>query len=312
MELTVLAVPDCPTGQLLRERLAVVLADHPDTSLTWHETTDEREAVRRGMRGSPTLLVNGRDPFVRAGERASVSCRLYGPEEDAVAGAPSVARLRTVLAEAAAAELLGRGSPVGGRLAPKAGGLRAVQQAVLRSFATHGRPPTPAELDAAAAPSGVPAEQVLRDLSAADYLSLDADGTLRAAYPFSPTPTAYRVVIAEGPQVWAMCAIDALGISPMLGRDVTIHSADPVTGDPVTVTFTGSTVTWDPATAVVVVPTGACHGPAVDACCEAVNFHADAASAARRRAAHPHSPATVLDQNRAEAVGRTVFGPLLT
>ena len=170
-----------------------------------------------------------------------------------------------------------------------------MQQAVLRAFARHGRPPTAGELDAAAAPFGVPAGRVLAELAAADYLSLDEGGRIRAAYPFSPTPTAHQVRIADGPQVWAMCAVDALGIVPMLGSHVEIRSAAPADGREITVTFRSGKAQWQPASAVVLCPLGgACSGPAVDACCSSLNFFADAASARRWARRHPEFRGRVL------------------
>jgi len=43
-----------------------------------------------------------------------------------------------------------------------------------------------------------------------------------------------------------MCAIDALGIPPMLGVDAVISSADPVTSATVTVSFRGGQASWNP------------------------------------------------------------------
>ncbi|XDO64454.1 organomercurial lyase [Streptomyces sp. RLB1-33] len=90
---------------------------------------------------------------------------------------------------------------------------------------------------------------------------------MQAAYPFSATPTAHRVHIAHGTEVWAMCAIDALGIPDMLGTDALITSADPVTGETITVTSTGGHMTWQPSTAVVYVGQRSCTGPAADVAC---------------------------------------------
>src|SRR4051794_14140426 len=53
---------------------------------------------RRGMTGSPTLLIDGTDPFARPGSEPSLSCRLYPSENGRVEGAPSVDDLRRVLA----------------------------------------------------------------------------------------------------------------------------------------------------------------------------------------------------------------------
>jgi hypothetical protein len=94
LELSVLAVPDCPNGPIMLERLGLVLADYPDARVTGHVVRDEAEAVRLGMHGSPTLLVNGIDPFAVPGSRASVSCRVYRDESGRGQGAPSVAALR--------------------------------------------------------------------------------------------------------------------------------------------------------------------------------------------------------------------------
>ena len=55
-------------------------------------------------------------------------------------------------------------------------------------------------------------------------LILVQDGTLMLAYPFAGTPTAFRVIMPDGRERYAVCAIDALGVAPMLGRPVTIRS----------------------------------------------------------------------------------------
>ena len=44
------------------------------------------------------------------------------------------------------------------------------------------------------------------------------------AYPFSAIPTPFGVRLAAGPERYACCAIDALGIAPMLGQPVHVRS----------------------------------------------------------------------------------------
>lgn len=80
MDLTVLAVPDCPNVALLEKRLASALNGRRNVTLSRQVITDAAEAARWGMRGSPTVLVNGTDPFAVPGQGASVSCRLYRDE----------------------------------------------------------------------------------------------------------------------------------------------------------------------------------------------------------------------------------------
>lgn len=100
LELTVLTVPDCPNEPVLRDRLAQVLPDYPEAIVTASVIDGEAGAARYGMHGSPTLLVNGVDPFAAPGMPVSVSCRLYRDPGGRVGGAPSVAMLREALRHA--------------------------------------------------------------------------------------------------------------------------------------------------------------------------------------------------------------------
>ena len=97
MELMLLTVAHCPHAAVFEERLAVVLAGHPGAVLRRQVVGSEREAAAAGMHGSPTLLVDGVDPFAGPGEAASLSCRLYPGVTGGAGGAPSVAALREAL-----------------------------------------------------------------------------------------------------------------------------------------------------------------------------------------------------------------------
>ena len=199
----------------------------------------------------------------------------------------------------------------GGKRAGLAPGPRAVYQAVLRGFAATGLPPEPAELEDSAHRHGITASQALRTLASADVLGLDAQGRIRMAYPFSAAPTRHVVAITGGPRVWSMCAIDALGIPVMLGVGAVVNSADPLTGEPVTVTFTGATACWDPQAAVVFDGRAGGDGPAEQVCCGYLNFFASRASATEWARQHPEVTGSVLDQARAEHLGAQTFGSLL-
>ena len=100
MDLTVLAVPDCPNVMLLEARLAQVLEGRREVTVSRQVIADQDEAARMGMHGSPTILVDGIDPFAEPGELASVSCRLYRDSDGNVDGAPSVSQLRQAIADA--------------------------------------------------------------------------------------------------------------------------------------------------------------------------------------------------------------------
>jgi predicted DsbA family dithiol-disulfide isomerase len=110
MDLKVLAVHDCPNVVLLEQRLAQVTEGRGDVTVSRQVIADQDEADRWGMHGSPTILVDGTDPFAGPEEPASVSCRLYRDGDGQVNGAPSVGQLRQAIGEAAATAA-GAGTP---------------------------------------------------------------------------------------------------------------------------------------------------------------------------------------------------------
>jgi hypothetical protein len=316
MQIEVLTVPECPNGPLVEQRLAEALARRPDVTVERRVAGTAAQAEEYGMHGSPTVLIDGRDPFAGPGDGTSLSCRLYRDEHGRVQGAPSTGQLRAALAaaeccpgQAPAAVAVGRGGR--GRRAPAEGGQRAVHQAVLRAFAETGHAPGVAELQGAAAPLGVSGRAVLAALAAGDFLTLDEHEQVAAAYPFSARPTGIEVTLPSGVTVASMCAIDALGIAAMLGSDTVIDSADPVSGEPVRVTFTGGTASWHPQSTVVFYGARAGSGPSAAVCCEYLRFFATRENAEAFAARHSEAPGRVLGQQEARELGEEIFGPLL-
>lgn len=338
--LEVLHVPDCPNLVPLLRRLREVT----DLPITTREIITEADAATAGMSGSPTLLINDRDPFTTPGRECGVSCRIYRDEHGRAVPVPSLTQLRAALNAAsspeqatAAAMVPADAPPMGisegvarresGGAPERSGGLlsawrtralppdpvhRAVHQAILRAFAATGRPPTRAELDSVTAGSGPDTASVLAALHELDAIRLTPDGHIAVAYPFSATPTRHRVRIGEGTDVYAMCAIDALGIAAMLGKNTRIDSLDPTTGQPITVIQNAADTRWDPPTAVVFLGADAGGGPSADCCCGYLNFFPDEATARAWMLAHPHIPGEILAQTDAQALGARLFGPLLT
>ncbi|MRH91659.1 alkylmercury lyase [Nocardia sp. SYP-A9097] len=95
MKLEILQVPDCPNVPVLEDRIRQAAGKSVEIVHRVIDDLDQAEAA--GMAGSPTLLIEGRDPFATAGQVANVSCRLYRSESGGLEGAPSVAALREVL-----------------------------------------------------------------------------------------------------------------------------------------------------------------------------------------------------------------------
>ncbi|OLZ51590.1 alkylmercury lyase family protein [Amycolatopsis keratiniphila] len=320
MELVVLSVPDCPHVALLDNLLRTVLADHEDIRVVHRQILGQDQAEREGMRGSPTLLVDGIDPFAEPGSQPSVSCRLFRDEDGQAKPAPSKTALIAALFRAGGAvppraslpprlrEILG----VDGqrRLAPHERGQRAIQQSVLRSFAATGRPPTTDELARVAEESSTTAPRVLAALHRGDFLQLDEAGRITAAYPFSALPTRHRVTPAGGVPAFAMCAVDALGIPAMLATDAQIVSTTP-DGAEIVVMVRGGYPAAEPSTTVVFVGTSCDAGPAAEVCCDHLNFFTSHADAENWAAAHPDVQGSILSVVEAGQLGREIFGPLL-
>lgn len=305
MKLEVLHVPDCPNLEPLLDRLHAVT----NLPVLTHQIHTDEEAAARGMAGSPTLLVDGVDPFGAAGPcDFGVSCRIYRGPDGQMTGAPSVEQLREALSIPGPAEVLSRWRTRARRLDPVE---RAVHQAVLRAFATTGGPATSGELDPVVAGTGTSTVEVLQSLHDGDAIRVTPDGVIAVAYPFSANPTRHRVRIGDRVDAYAMCAIDALGIAAMLGQDTAISSVDVTTGQPVTVTTTGGRTVWDPATAVVFIGVGAGGGPTADCCCDYLNFFNDPATANAWASNHPEVPGQILTQPEAEVLGIQLFQPLL-
>lgn len=95
MDVTLQFFDGCPNWQVADERLRA-LADELHYRISYRKITSVDEAQEVHFIGSPTILVNGRDPFARGDELPGIACRVYdtpaGP-----AGTPTIEQLRHAL-----------------------------------------------------------------------------------------------------------------------------------------------------------------------------------------------------------------------
>ena len=98
MDVTLLYIDDCPNWQVADERLreALALAGRDGVRVQHRLVTTMEDAEAVGFRGSPTVLVNGQDPFADPDVPAGLSCRVFRAEAG-LAGAPTVEQLLAVL-----------------------------------------------------------------------------------------------------------------------------------------------------------------------------------------------------------------------
>lgn len=191
-------------------------------------------------------------------------------------------------------------------------GARRVHQSILAAFAHTGQAPTGDDLEQTSRAAGLALSAAMAELADRDLVVFEPDGRVRAAYPFASAPTPHRVAIDGGGTVYAMCAIDALGMSAMLGRRVTITSTEPGTGQRVIVTVDGEQAEWSPPSTVVFAgATGDRCAPSAERTCGHINFFTTTQAARAWAARHPDITGPVLDQRQALASGVAEFGALL-
>jgi hypothetical protein len=199
-------------------------------------------------------------------------------------------------------------------------------RAILLFFAERGGAPDQAPLRELAARFGVPLAATLTELATKGLVQRDpATGAMLVAYPFSSGPTAHRVTLVpatvEGTtdrdprHIFAMCALDALGIPLLLRRDARIASQDALTGETIEVHVQvqgtdaaalteamGWEAEWSPASTVIYARAPEheheqeCNVDAASACCPVINFFTTQAHARAWAEAHPVAGGVLLTQ----------------
>lgn len=306
-----LLVVNCPYADVARTRLREAM----------HRLGLDIDVVEQiGDYPSPTILVNGVDVMTAKVPDGGASCRLDLPTTHAIQQAlthgSDADAYPAQLAVGVTSERVTRSSAAG----------RAVHQAILQFFAASGHRPDRGDLLAAAGRHDL--ETLLGELHDHDVVRLDDGGAIRAAYPFSAVPTAHVVAIDGGPAVYAMCAIDALGMAMMLRRDITITSRDPQAGARIRIDIRHGQPVWEPSGAVVFVGAyqttaaatdsesrapsdGGCTVAAADRCCGVMNFFTSTESARAWQDANLDVHGQILSQQQALRLGNDIFGNLL-
>jgi len=185
---------------------------------------------------------------------------------------------------------------------------------ILETFAKTGRSPTL---------EGIQRQFALSSIEEADALVTKlehrgsvhrhpGDHELTHAYPFSNEATPHLVQLANGPQVYAMCAIDALGMPFMLKKDVEIHSACVQCGGEIQIQVKSEQITQhSPEGIVVWFPTVREQCVAATDLCPDVNFFCSPEHLKQWNIEHPGQSGELLAFVQALEGGRRIFEPLL-
>jgi alkylmercury lyase len=115
--------------------------------------------------------------------------------------------------------------------------IKSLHRQILRSFVTRGRILTREEM----AEHVSDLETAVTVLKDSDLVVFSETGDPVGAYPFTMEEREHKVRV-NGHRVQAMCALDALAISPMFGMKTHIISTCRVTGEPVSIEQSGTVI----------------------------------------------------------------------
>ena len=105
-----------------------------------------------------------------------------------------------------------------------------------------------------------------------------------------------------------MCAVDALGVAPMLGSPIVVRSRDPISSEEIVVDVSPEgEARWSPKDVVVFVGGREGEQSISDLCCPVVNFFASQETASKYVSAHPDLSGVIVGVPDALARGRTIF-----
>lgn len=101
------------------------------------------------------------------------------------------------------------------------------------------RPVTGKDLAEAAGVSLAESDTRIAAIFAKGLLAKTAGGEIAFVYPVSALPTRHRVSLADGRDLYAMCAIDALGCTFEFGQDAKVISSCSQCQQPISVALKG-------------------------------------------------------------------------
>ncbi len=97
MDVTLQYFRDCPNWKTARDYLETLIAEHAlDATVRYQLIETPEAAVEHGFRGSPTVLLDGNDPFADPDAPVGLSCRVYNTGEGP-AGSPTLGQLRQAM-----------------------------------------------------------------------------------------------------------------------------------------------------------------------------------------------------------------------
>ena len=99
MEIKLQYFDGCPNREVLDHRIAEALHGRTDASIIRQRVETTEEAIRLGFHGSPTILIDGIDPFAEPSAPVGLACRVFRTP-NGLAGSPTLEQLQAAFSEA--------------------------------------------------------------------------------------------------------------------------------------------------------------------------------------------------------------------
>ena len=99
MEITIQYFADCPNWKTTAAHLNTLVGEGLDATIDYEPIDTHELAVARDFHGSPTVLIDGHDPFADKDAPIGLACRIYVTDHGP-AGSPSISQLRHAIATA--------------------------------------------------------------------------------------------------------------------------------------------------------------------------------------------------------------------
>lgn len=96
MDLTIQYFDGCPNWKTTNRHLMQLRAEGFDLSVGYERVDSHEIAIDKGFRGSPTVLIDGVDPFADTDTPVGLACRIYRTEHGP-AGSPTLDQLREAI-----------------------------------------------------------------------------------------------------------------------------------------------------------------------------------------------------------------------
>ena len=98
MHVTLLYFDDCPNWLVMDKQLRTLADENPELTMERRIVDTMEDAEATSFRGSPSVMIDGVDPFAEPDAPVGLSCRIY-QTPDGPAGSPTLDQLRAAITD---------------------------------------------------------------------------------------------------------------------------------------------------------------------------------------------------------------------